>query len=36
MGENKHRALGLGEPRSFAVPTAKAMEKYRAMIADLL
>jgi len=35
MGENKHRALGLGEARTFSVPTAGEMESFRAMVADL-
>ncbi|MGM9624587.1 MAG: glycyl-radical enzyme activating protein [Eubacteriales bacterium] len=35
MGENKFRALGMGEPRTFTVPRAEDMQKYKAMLSQI-
>ncbi len=36
MGEGKYRALGLGEPQIFTVPSETSMKKFKNMIGDLL
>ncbi|MBE6612613.1 MAG: glycyl-radical enzyme activating protein [Ruminococcaceae bacterium] len=36
MGENKHRALGYGEQTLFTAPDETAMNRYKAMIVELL
>jgi len=36
MGENKYRALGLGEVRAFSVPDEGSMQRYKDMIKDYL
>ena len=36
MGEGKYRALGLGEPQTFTVPSETSMKKFKNMIGDLL
>ena len=36
MGENKYRALGLGEPAMFNIPSEEDMIKYKRIVGELL